>query len=146
MHIYMCITRTRTHTHKHTHRQRYRQRHRQIIYGTHLCKYIYVARTDTDAYTGTENYTDIWWCTHICKYIYASHTHAHTHKNTYTDSDSSERLALINTSEDMRQARDTSTRVTFNALNSTSSPRILDSLLCCSMDAREEKQNLQMFG
>jgi len=44
------------------------------------------------------------------------------------NSDSSERLALINSSEEMGQARDTSTPVTFNALNSTSSPRILDSL------------------
>jgi len=61
-------------------------------------------------------------------------------------SDSSERSALINSSEEMAQARDTSTCVTFNALNSTSSPRILDSLLYCSMDAREEKQNLQMLG
>jgi len=61
-------------------------------------------------------------------------------------SDSSERLALINSSEEMGQARDTSTHVTFNALNSTSSPRILDSLLCRSMDVREEKKNLQMFG
>ena len=33
------------------------------------------------------------------------------------DSDSSERLALIDTSEEMGQARDTSTPVTFNALN-----------------------------
>ena len=32
------------------------------------------------------------------------------------------------------------THVTFNTLNSTSSPRILDSLLCCSMNAREEKR------
>ena len=61
-------------------------------------------------------------------------------------SDSSQRSALINSSEEMAQARDTSTCVTFNALNSTSSPRILDSLLYCSMDAREEKQNLQMLG
>jgi len=55
-------------------------------------------------------------------------------------SDSSERLALMNTLKEMGQARDTSTHVTFNALNSTSSPRILDSLLCSSMDAREEKK------
>ena len=61
-------------------------------------------------------------------------------------SDSSERSALINTSEEMGQARDTSTHVPFNALNSTSSPRILDSLLCRSMNAREDKKNLQMFG
>ena len=46
----------------------------------------------------------------------------------YFCSDSSERLALINTSEEMGQARDTSTHVTFNALNLTSSPRILDRL------------------
>jgi len=60
-------------------------------------------------------------------------------------SDSSERLALINTSEleEMGQARDTSTHVTFNALNSTSSPRILDSLFLL-FDRREgEKKNLQ---
>ena len=55
-------------------------------------------------------------------------------------SDSSERSALINTSEEMGQARDTSTHVIFNALNSTSSPRILDSLLCRSMNAREKKR------
>ena len=61
-------------------------------------------------------------------------------------SDSSERSALINTSEEMGQARDTSTHVTFNALNSSSSPRILHSLLCRSMNAREEKKNLQIFG
>jgi len=61
-------------------------------------------------------------------------------------SDSSERLALMNTLEEMGQARDTSTHVTFNALNSTSSPRILDSLLCCSLDAREEKKNLHTFS
>jgi len=36
--------------------------------------------------------------------------------------------ALINTSEETGQARDTSTFVTFNALNSTNSPLILDSL------------------
>jgi len=48
--------------------------------------------------------------------------------------------------ESLGQARDTSTHVTFNALNSTSSPRILESLLYCSMDARDEKKNLQMFG
>ena len=41
-------------------------------------------------------------------------------------SDSSERSALINTSEEMGQARDTNTLVTFNALSSTSSPRILE--------------------
>jgi len=52
----------------------------------------------------------------------------------------------MNTSEEMWQARDTSTHVTFNALNSTGSPRILDSLLYCSMDARDEKKNFQMFG
>ena len=61
-------------------------------------------------------------------------------------SDSYERLALMNTSEEMGQARDTSTHVTLNALNSRSSPLILDSLLYCSMDARDEKKNLQMFG
>jgi len=55
-------------------------------------------------------------------------------------SDSPERSALINTSKEMGQARDTSTQVTFNALNSTSSPQILDSLLCSSMDAREGKR------
>jgi len=44
------------------------------------------------------------------------------------DSNSSERLALMNTSEEMGQARDPSTQVTLNALNSTSSPWILDSL------------------
>ena len=55
-------------------------------------------------------------------------------------SDSSERSALINTSEEMGQARDTSTHVTFNAVNSTSSLRILDSLLCRSMNAREKKR------
>jgi len=55
------------------------------------------------------------------------------------DSDSSQRLALMNTSEEIGQARDTSTHVTFNALNSTSSPRILHSLLHCSLDARDEK-------
>jgi len=61
-------------------------------------------------------------------------------------SDSSERLALINTSEELGQARDTSTHVTFNALNSTSSPRILDSLFML-FDRREGgKKNLQMFG
>jgi len=42
-------------------------------------------------------------------------------------SDSSERLALLNTSEEMGQARDTSAHVTFNVLNLTSSPQILDS-------------------
>ena len=46
-------------------------------------------------------------------------------------SDSSERLALINTLEEMGlgQARDTSTLVTFNALNSTALPRFLCYLL-----------------
>ena len=58
-------------------------------------------------------------------------------------SDSSERSALINSSEEMGQARDTSTCVTFNALNSTSSPRILDSLF---MLLEGEKMNLQMFS
>jgi len=42
--------------------------------------------------------------------------------------DSSERVALLNTSEETGQARDTSTHVIFNVLNSTSSPQILDSL------------------
>jgi len=51
---------------------------------------------------------------------------------------SSERLALtrINTSEEMGQARDASTLVTFNALNSTSSHQILDSLFML-FDRRE---------
>jgi len=49
---------------------------------------------------------------------------------------------MINTSEEMGQARDTSIHVTYNALNSTSSPRILDSLLML-LDRREgEKKNL----
>ena len=43
-------------------------------------------------------------------------------------SDSSERLELINKSEEMGHVRDTSTHVTFNTLNSTSWPRILNSL------------------
>jgi len=55
-------------------------------------------------------------------------------------SDSSQRLALINTSEEMGQARDTSTRVTFNALNSTSSPRILDSLFMLFDRRKGEKK------
>jgi len=38
-------------------------------------------------------------------------------------------FALLNTSEEMGQARDTSTHVTFNVLNSTSSPRVLHSPL-----------------
>ena len=61
-------------------------------------------------------------------------------------SDSSERLALINTSEEMGQARDTSTHVTFNALNSTSSPRVLDSLFMVFDRRKGEKKNLQMLG
>jgi len=45
-------------------------------------------------------------------------------------SNSSERLALINTSEEMGQARDISTHVTFNALNSTSSEVERDTMSC----------------
>jgi len=48
--------------------------------------------------------------------------------------DSSECSELMNTSEEMGQARDTSTRVTVNTLNYTNSPWILDSLLCQSQD------------
>jgi len=61
-------------------------------------------------------------------------------------SDSFERLALINTSEEIGQARDTSTHVTFDALNSTSSPRIFDSLFMLFDEREGEKKNLQMFG
>ena len=43
-------------------------------------------------------------------------------------SDSSERLAWMNTSEEMGQGRDTSIHVTFNVLNSTLAPRLLRSL------------------
>ena len=67
----------------------------------------------------------------MCIYIYMCvFVHIYLFKCVYYYfcSDSSERLALINTSEEMGQARDTSTHVTFNALNPTSSPRILDRL------------------
>ena len=101
----------------------------------------------THLYVNTHIYTYI--STHICSSIYMYiHIYIYIHTCTcvcvyisiYTYSDSSERWALMNTSEEMGQARDTSTQVTLNALNSTNSPRILDSLLCCSMDAREEKR------
>ena len=42
--------------------------------------------------------------------------------------------------------RHKSTCDTLMLWNSTSSPRILDSLLCSSMNAREKKKNLQMFS
>jgi len=61
-------------------------------------------------------------------------------------SDSSERLALMHKSEEMGQARDTSTHVTCNALNSTSSPRILDSLFMLFNGREGGKKNLQIFG
>jgi len=63
------------------------------------------------------------------------------------DSDFSERLASMNTSEEMGQARDTSTHVTFNALNSTSSPRILNSLFTLfngREDGKKESSNLRL--
>ena len=63
-------------------------------------------------------------------------------KNEILVSNSSECLALMNTLEEMGQARDTSTHVTFNALHSIRSPRIFDSLLYCSIRMREMKNRI----
>ena len=62
------------------------------------------------------------------------------------DSDSSEHLTWMNTSEEMGQGEDTSTHVTFNVLNSTLAPRLLRSLQIRGHKYGDGNKNLQMFG